>query len=178
MAAFSPLRLFASSPFRRLAGRGALVRSFPFSMVLHVLLSLTRSVIVCGAAYCSVEVLFFECGRPCDALSCLFFSDLRLQQSQSLLVQEIQSSKDIDLTCFKTFPINVATCIQVGSMFPEVPNDDQQRGALPALETECSSSTTPSTTAYCWLGWIWPFPCRRSAVCCLEHQRSHWICFL
>ena len=77
-------------------------------------------------------------------------SALWLQRSQSLLVQEIQSAKDIDLTCFKTFPIKAATCLQVGPMSldwpvdpyarfdqfrplsPEVPNDEQQLSALPA----------------------------------------------
>ena len=137
--------LFASSPFRRLAGRGAFFRDFPFRWVLHVVLSLTRS--VCDATSCSREDSLYDCGRPCDALSCLFFSALWLQQSQSLLVQDIQSAKNIDLTCIKTFPIKAATCLQVGpmsldwpvdpfarfdhsrpSLFPEVPNDDQQRG--------------------------------------------------
>ena len=113
-------------------------------------ISLTRSVIVHDATHCSKEDSQNECECPCDALSCLFFSALWLQQSQSLLVQEIQSAKNIELTCFKTFPITAATCLQVGPMslewpvdpfarfghsrpllFPEVPNDDQQRGALP-----------------------------------------------
>ena len=116
-------RLFASSPFRRLAGRGAFFRGFPFRWVLHVVLSLTRSVIVYDAASCSREDSQNECGRPCDALSCLFFSALWLHQSQSLLVQEIRSAKDIDLTCFKTFPIKAATCLQVGPMSLEWPVD-------------------------------------------------------
>ena len=70
--------------------------------------------------------------------------------ANSLLVQEIQPAKDIDLTCFKTFPIKATTCSQVGPMSldwpvdpiarfdqsrpsssPEDPNDEQQRGALP-----------------------------------------------
>ena len=93
----------------------------------------------------------YECGRPCDALSCLFFSALWGQSNQSILVQETQSAKDIGLTCFKTFRITAATCLQVGpmsldwlidpfakfdhsrsSLSPEVPSDDQQRDALPA----------------------------------------------
>ena len=143
MAAFSPPRLFAAwrveAPFSAV------------SMVLHVVLSLTRSVIMYDATSCSREDSLFECGRPCDALSCLFSSALWLQQSQSILVQEIHSPKNIGLTCFKTFPIADATCLHVGPMslewpvdpfarfghsrpfllFPEVPNDDQQRGALP-----------------------------------------------
>ena len=68
-----------------------------------------------------------------------------------MVVQEAQSAKDIDLTCFKTFPIKTATCLQVGpmsldwqvdpfarfdvsssSLSPDVPCDEQQRGDLPA----------------------------------------------
>ena len=66
-------------------------------------------------------------------------------------MQETQSAKDIDLTCFKMFPIKAATWLQVGpmsldwpvdlfarfvhsrsSLSPEVPSNEQQRGALPA----------------------------------------------
>ena len=35
----------------------------------------------------------YECGRPCDTMSCLFFTALWLQQSQSVLMQEIQFSQ-------------------------------------------------------------------------------------
>ena len=72
-------------------------RGFHFRWVLHVVLSLTRSVIVHDATPCSKEDSLYDCGRPCDALSCLFFSAPWLQQSQSFLVQEIQSAKNIDL---------------------------------------------------------------------------------
>ena len=122
--------------------------------------SLIRSVIVHDAASCSREDYQNDYGRPYDTLSCLFFSAQWLQQGQSFLVQEFQSAKDIDLICFKTFPIKAATCLQigpmstcfqVGSMFldwlvdpfsrfdqsrlslsPEDPRVSQQRGALPA----------------------------------------------
>ena len=69
-------------------------------------------------------------------------------------------AKDIDLTCFKTFPIKAATCLQVGpmsldwprdlfakfvhyrsSLSPEVPSDEQQRGALPASTREQNTLT-------------------------------------
>ena len=62
-----------------------------------------------------------------------------------------QSAKDIDLICFKTFPIKAATCSHIGpmtldwpvdpfarfdhfrsSLSREVPSDDHQRDALPA----------------------------------------------
>ena len=65
--------------------------------------------------------------RPCDNLSCLFFTALWLQQSQSKLVQEIQPAKDIDLTCYETLPIKSITCLQVGPMFLEWPVDSIAR---------------------------------------------------
>ena len=84
MAAFSPPRLFAAWRVEALF----FFCGFPFRWVLHVVLSLTRSVIVSDAASCSREDSPYECGRMGDALSCLFFSALWLQQSRSLLVQE------------------------------------------------------------------------------------------
>ena len=91
-----------------------------------------------------------ECSRPCDNLSCLCFTALWLQLSQSFLIQENQPAKDIDLTCSKASPIKATTCLQVGPMSldwpldriarfdqsspsssPEDPNDEQQGGALP-----------------------------------------------
>ena len=87
-------------PFR-LAGRGAFFRGFPFRWVLHFALSLTRSITVLVATPYSREDPLNECSRPCDNLSCLLFTALWLQQSQSILVQEIQLAKDIDLTCYR-----------------------------------------------------------------------------
>ena len=132
MAALSPPRLFC-----RLASRGTSFCGFPFRWVLHFVLFLTRGIIVHDAASCSMEDSLYERVGPCDTLSCF--------------VQEIQSVKDIDVTCSKTFPIKAATCLQVGpmsldwpvdpfakfdhcrsSLSPEVPSDEQQRGALPA----------------------------------------------
>ena len=51
------------------------------------------------------------------------------------LVQETQPAKDIDLTCFKTFPIKAATCLQVGAMSLDWPVDpcarfDHSRSSL------------------------------------------------
>ena len=144
-------RHFASSPFCRLASRGTLFCGFPLRWVLYVVLSLTRTVIVLDATHCSKEDSLCECERPCDALSCLAFSALLLRSNQSILVRETHPAKDIDLTCFKTFPIKATTCLQVGpmtldwpvdpfarfdhsrsSLSPEVPSDDQRRDALPA----------------------------------------------
>ena len=45
--------------------------------------------------------------------------------------------------------------------------------ALP-LEVWCSS-TTSSTTRYCWSGYMWPHPWWRSPLCYLEHQGSRWV---
>ena len=136
-------------PFR-LAGRGAFFRGFPFRWVLHFALSLTRSITVLVVTPYSMEDPLYECSRPCDNLSCLLFTALWLQLSQSVLVQENQPAKDIDLTCFETFPIKATLCLQVGTMSrdwpvdpiakfdqsspsssPEDPNDEHQEGGLP-----------------------------------------------
>ena len=126
-------------------------RLVPFRWVLHFALSLTRSIIVNVVTLYTRENPVLECSRPCDNLSCLCFTALWLQLSQSFLIQENQPAKDIDLTCFKAFPIKATTCLQVGPMSldwpldriarfdqssssssPEDPNDEQQGGALPA----------------------------------------------
>ena len=94
-------RLFASSPSCRLASRGASFRGFSFRWFCTLCYLLTRNVIVYGAASCSREDFHDECGRPCDALSCLLFSALWLRSNLSILGQETQSAKDIDMTCPK-----------------------------------------------------------------------------
>ena len=146
MAAFSPSRLFC-----RLGSRGAFFCGFPFRWVLHSVLSLSRCVIVHGAASCFRDGSLSDCECTGETLSCLFFTALWLQSIQSVVVLEAQSTKDIDLTCFKTFPIKTTTCLQVGpmsldwpsdpfarfdlscsSLFLVVPSDEQQRGDLPA----------------------------------------------
>ena len=67
-----------------------------------------------------LHLLHLTCLFLVFLLKCCNGSSLKparlLQRSQSLLVQEIQSAKDIDLTCFKTFPIKPATCLQAGPM--------------------------------------------------------------
>ena len=112
---------------------------------------LTRSITVLVATPYSKKDPLNECSRPCDNLSCLLFTALWLQQSQSILVQEIQLAKDIDLTCYRRCRSSPFTCLQVGPMFlewpvdpiarfdqsspsssPEDPNDEHQEGALPA----------------------------------------------
>ena len=198
----SASRLFASSPFCRLAGRGAFFCGFPLRWVLYIVLSLTRRVNVHDATPCSREDSLYECGRPCDALCCLFFSSaLWLQSNQSILVQETRSAKDVDLTCFKTFPIKAATCLQVGltsldwpvdpfarfdhsrsSLSPEFPCDGQQRGALPASSRSRWRQNTlqaPPQVLQRITGWdgCGPFLFWRSAVYYLEHQGSHWVGF-
>ena len=144
-------RPFASPLFRRLPGRGASFCGFPFHWVLHFATSFTRCLTVYDAASRSMEDFLYECVRSCDTMSCLFFTALWLQRSQSILVQETPSAKDIDLTCYKMFPIKATTCLQVGPMYldwpvgpfarfdhsrpspsPEVPIVEQRRDALPA----------------------------------------------
>ena len=102
--------------------------------------------------------ILFERVGPCDTLSCFFFSALWLQRSQFTLVQDIQSTKDTNLTCFKTFPINATLCLQSGpislewpvdpfaefdqsrpSFSPEDPIVVQQRGDFPGFTRSFSS---------------------------------------
>ena len=143
-------RSLASPLFRRLAGRGAFFCGVPFRWVPHFVFYLIRGVALHESPSCSSEDSLDECGRPCDPLSCLLFSALWLRCNQSLLVQEIRSAKDLDLTCSTTFLISDATCLQVGPMSldwlvhpfgrfdssrsslpPDVPSGVQQRGAFP-----------------------------------------------
>ena len=91
-------RSLASPLCRRLAGRGAFFCGFTFRWVLRFVLSLTRCLTEQDTIPCSGENPLYECGRPCDNLSCLFFSALWLLQSQPILVQETWQPKDIDLT--------------------------------------------------------------------------------
>ena len=121
-------RSLASPLFRRLAGRGAFFCGFPFRSVLHFVVYLIRGVALHESSSCSGEDSLDDCGCPCDLLSCLLFSALWLRCSQSLLVQETQSAKDLDLTsCSTTFLFRDATCLPVPSLPPDVP-----RGVLPA----------------------------------------------
>ena len=99
---------------------------------------------------CSREDSLDECERPHDTLSCLLFSALWLRCNYSILVQETQSAKDLDLTCFTTCMFNAVTCLPIGPMSldwpidplarsdlsgsslpPEVPSGEQELGALP-----------------------------------------------
>ena len=102
---------------------------------------------------CSREDALDDCGRPCDHLSCLFFTALWLRCSQSIVVQETSSAKDVDLTCSITFLFGDATCHPVGPMSldwpvhpfgrsessvpllpPDAPSDGLRRVALLASE--------------------------------------------
>ena len=103
MAAFSPSRLFAA--WRVEAPFSATSLSDGFYVLR------TRSVIVHDAKSC-----------PGETLSCLFLTALWLQNIQSIVVLDAQSTKDIDLTCFKTFPIETTTCLQVGPMSTIIPD--------------------------------------------------------
>ena len=82
-------RPFASPLFRRLAGRGSFFRGFPFRWALQFVFSLVRCVTLQDAAPRQREDSLFECGRPHDTLSCLFFTALWLRQSQSISTMSI-----------------------------------------------------------------------------------------
>ena len=138
MAALSPPRFFAAwrveAPF---------FCGFPFRWALQFVFSLVRCLTLQDAAPRYREDSLYECGRPHDTLSCLFFTALWLRQSQSILTQ-VQQTDDVDLTCHKTLPTRAVTCLQVGPMSLEWPvaqpaGSDQSsvsphlEDALPAL---------------------------------------------
>ena len=108
-------RPFASSPFRHLGCRDSSFRGFPFRWASQFAFSLARCLTLQDAAPCYREDSLYECGRPHDTLSCLFFTALWLGQGQSILTQ-VQQTNDIDMTCYKTLPTKSATCLQVGPM--------------------------------------------------------------
>ena len=107
-------RSLASPFFRRLAGRGAFFCGFQFRWILDFVFHLISGVAFHESSSCSKRNSLGDCARPCDPPSCLLFAALWLRCNQSLLVQETQSAKDLDLTCFTTFPLSDATCLQVG----------------------------------------------------------------
>ena len=154
-------RPFASPPFRCLAGRGPFFRGFPFRWALQFAFSLARCLTLQDATPCSREDLLYECGRPCDTPSCLFSTALWLRQSQSILTQGVQQTKDIDLTCYKTLPTKSVTCLQVGPMsleWPVAPPAGSDQSSLSSshedlhdehpedvFQAGCSSTTSNST---------------------------------
>ena len=77
-------RPFASPLFRRLAGRGTFFCCFPFRWALQFAFSLTRCLTLQDATPCCRKDFLHGCGRPCDTLSCLFFTAPWLRQSQSI----------------------------------------------------------------------------------------------
>ena len=90
---------------------------------LHLVFFLIRGVALHESPSCSGEDSLDECGRRCDTLSCLLFSALWLRCNQSLLVQETQSAKDLDLTCSTTFQFSDVTCLPVRPMSLDWPVD-------------------------------------------------------
>ena len=146
MAAPSPHSFFAAW---RVEVHFSAVSDFDGSYTF--VLYLIRGVALHESPSCSREDSLDECGRPCDPPSCLLFSALWLRCSQSFLVQETWSAKDLDLTCSATFLFRDATCLQVGpltldwpinpsvrsdfsrSLLPlEIPSGEQQLRAFPA----------------------------------------------
>ena len=188
-------RTLASPLFRRLAGRGAFFRGFPFRWVLHFVLYLNRGVALHESPSCSREDSLDDCGRPCDPPSCLLFSALWLRCNQTLLVQETQSAKDLDLKCSATSLFRDARCLQVGPMSldwpvnpfsrsdpsrsslpPEVPSGEQQLRAflLASIHSrwrqdalQAQPQILQRTTGWDGCG---PFLSRRLAMYYLEHQ--------
>ena len=114
---------------------------------------LIRGVALHKSSSCSKGDSLGDCGRPCDHLSCLLFTALWLRCSQTTVVQETPSAKDVDLTCSFTFLLRDATRLPVGPMSldwpvnpfgrsessrpsrpPDAPSDGLRRVALPASE--------------------------------------------
>ena len=114
---------------------------------------LIRGVALHKSSSCSKGDSLGDCGRPCDPLSCLLFTALWLRCSQTIVVQETPSAKDVDLTCSCTFLLRDATRLPVGPMSldwpvnpfgrsessrpslpPDAPSDGLRRVALPASE--------------------------------------------
>ena len=119
----------------------------------------------------------FECSHPYDNLSCLFFTAPWLHQNQSVLVHQIQTAKDIDLTCFKTLPIKASTCMQWIHL---------QDLIKPALPPPMEIPTTNIKEALFQI----PHSCfwysmalqvgknvPMSAMYCQEHWGSRWVSF-
>ena len=100
------------------------------------------------------------------------------------------------------FPLKTATCLQVGpmsldwpvdpfarfdlsrpSLFPEVPNDDQQRGDLPASTRSRwrqNALQAPPKVLQRITGWDGHGPFLAEGLRCVTWitRGSHWICFL
>ena len=103
-------RPFASPLLRRTAGRDTFFRGIPCRWGLHIALSLIRSISVQVIEACSEENLLDKCSRQCGNTTDLFFTTLWLQQSRSILIQEIQPARNIDMTSFNAFISETTTC--------------------------------------------------------------------
>ena len=109
----------AAPLFRRLAGRGSFFSAVSLSDGLDNLRSLlSRCSTLQDAALFSRKDPLYECGRPQDTKSYLFLL-LMVSQSQSTVTQDVQQTKDIDLSCYKTLPTKSVSCQQVEPMLLE-----------------------------------------------------------
>ena len=113
----------------------------PFSAVFSFDGSYTVFHLISGVAFhesssCSKGDSLGDCGRPCDPLSCLLFTALWLRCSQTLVVHEIPSTKDVDLTCTVTSLFRAVTCLPIKPMSLDWPvnpfgRSDSSRASLP-----------------------------------------------
>ena len=147
MAAFSPPRLFAA--WRDEAPFSPVSRFDGFYTWCHLL---SRCVIVHDAASCPREGSLSECGRPCDALSCLVSllycpvaSEHPIHSGaggpvsegyRSHLFQNVPDQNCYLLTS-RAYVLGVVDPfarfdLSSSSLSPGVPCDEQQRGDLPA----------------------------------------------
>ena len=134
----------------------------------------------------------YECGRPHDTLSFLFFTDLWLGRNQAILTQ-IQQADDIDMTCHISLPTKSVTWLQVMSLvlvggstwriwsiqfvhfLMNIPMTTPGRcsscSSTFTLEAWCSS-TTSNKTRGSLNGNTCPYSWWRSSMCHLEYKKS------
>ena len=167
-------------------GSDHLFRSFPFRWVLRIALSLGRCMTMQDATFCFREDPLFEFCRPHFTLSCLCCTALSFGQSQSVMTQEVQQTKDIHLTYYKTLPTKAIPCLQMEPTFlewlvalgaeseqscHEDPNDKHLEDTIPVLPLSRwrrEAFNHSWTARYCGSGYMWPLTWWRPSVYYLE----------
>ena len=139
------------------------------SPVTQFALSLARCLTLQDAAPRCSEDSLWECGRPHDTLSCLFFTGLWLGQGQSFLTH-VQQTNDIDMTYHKTLPTKSVACLQAGPTSlewpPAPPAGSDQSSLSPSQEDPNDGHLEDALLASPHLRW------RRDALQPRELQRG------
>ena len=92
-------RPFASPLFRRVAGRGVFFRGFPFRWGLQIALSVVQCITMRMIRACCEDELLDVYARPGSEAADLFFTAVWLQGGWSILIQDVQPSRALDVTC-------------------------------------------------------------------------------